>query len=54
MARESRHPALPGIVEQCRAELEEIDARIRPGTILGVGETIAAGHGRSAGCLPRE
>ena len=42
MARESRHPALPGIVEQCRAELEEIDARIRPGTILGVGKTIAA------------
>ena len=42
MARESRHAALPGVVEQCRAELEEIDGRIRPGTILGVGATIAA------------
>ncbi len=42
MARESRQAALPGIAEQCRAELEEIDARIRPGTVLGVGTTIAA------------
>ncbi|MEN6452596.1 MAG: inositol-3-phosphate synthase, partial [Thermoguttaceae bacterium] len=42
MAVESRHPALPAIVEQCRAELDEIDARIRPGAILGSGKTIAA------------
>ncbi|MEN6457496.1 MAG: inositol-3-phosphate synthase [Thermoguttaceae bacterium] len=42
MARESRHPVLPRIVEQCQAELAEIDRRIRPGTILGVGKTIAA------------
>ncbi len=42
MARESRHTALPGLVEPCREELEQIDARIRPGTILGVGQTIAA------------
>jgi myo-inositol-1-phosphate synthase len=34
--------ALPAIVEQCRAEFDEIDRRIRPGTIFGVGETIAA------------
>ena len=29
-------------LRQCRGELDEIDARIRPGTILGVGKTIAA------------
>ena len=34
MARESRHAALPGVVEACRDELEEIDRRIRPGTSL--------------------
>lgn len=42
MARESRHAPLLDIVEQIRGELEEIDRRIRLGTILGVGETIAA------------
>jgi myo-inositol-1-phosphate synthase len=42
MARESRHGPLLDAVEKCRGELEEIDGRIRPGTILGVGETIAA------------
>jgi myo-inositol-1-phosphate synthase len=41
MAGQSRI-ALPAIVEQCRAEFDEIDRRIRPGTIFGVGETIAA------------
>ena len=41
MASQSR-TALAGIVEQCRDELEQIDRRIRPGTILGVGKTIAA------------
>jgi myo-inositol-1-phosphate synthase len=41
MARESRI-ALPAVVEQCRDELDQIDRRIRPGTIFGVGETIAA------------
>ena len=41
MASQSRI-ALAGIVEQCRDELEQIDGRIRPGTILRVGETIAA------------
>ncbi|MBN1396140.1 MAG: inositol-3-phosphate synthase [Pirellulales bacterium] len=29
------------LLEQCRPELEEIDRRIRPGTTIGVGETIA-------------
>ncbi|MCE5268763.1 MAG: inositol-3-phosphate synthase [Planctomycetaceae bacterium] len=42
MARESRHPVLPGVVDQCQSELEEIDRRIRPGTTLGVGNTITA------------
>ncbi len=42
MAQESRDTAMPGLVEQCRDELEAIDRRIRPGTILGVGPTIAA------------
>jgi myo-inositol-1-phosphate synthase len=41
MAGESR-TAMAVLVEQCRAELEQIDARIRPGTILGVGDTITA------------
>jgi myo-inositol-1-phosphate synthase len=41
MAAESRI-ALADTVQQCQADLERIDARIRPGTILGVGETIAA------------
>ena len=41
MADQSR-TAMAGIVEQCRSELDQIDRRIRPGTILGVGETIAA------------
>jgi myo-inositol-1-phosphate synthase len=41
MAGQSR-TALPAVVEQCRAEFDEIDRRIRPGTIFGVGETIAS------------
>ena len=40
MAGESR-TAMSGLVEQCRDEIEQIDARIRPGTIFGVGPTIA-------------
>jgi myo-inositol-1-phosphate synthase len=40
MAGESR-TAMATLVEQCRDELEQIDRRIRPGTILGAGETIA-------------
>lgn len=36
-----RSRALPGgLVEQCRDALEEIDRRIRPGTVLNVGPTI--------------
>jgi myo-inositol-1-phosphate synthase len=42
MARQSRHPALPAMAEQCRPEFERIDTRIRPGTIIGVGATIAS------------
>ena len=30
------------LIEQCRAELEAIDGRIRPGTIFNVGPTIAS------------
>ena len=30
------------LIEQCRAELEAIDDRIRPGTIFNVGPTIAS------------
>jgi myo-inositol-1-phosphate synthase len=41
MAAQSR-TALPAIAEQCRDELTQIDRRIRPGTIFGVGGTIAA------------
>jgi myo-inositol-1-phosphate synthase len=41
MAGESR-TAMAVLVEQCRDELEQIDRRIRPGTIFGVGRTIAA------------
>ena len=41
MAAEGR-TALADTVEHCRGELERINARIRPGTILGVGDTIAA------------
>ena len=33
---------LAEVVEQCRPELEEVDRRIRPGTTIGVGKTIAA------------
>ncbi len=36
------HVAPPAMVEQCRDELEQIDARIRPGTIRNVGPAIAA------------
>ncbi len=32
----------PALVEHCREELEEIDRRIRPGTLQNVGPTIAA------------
>ena len=55
MAGESR-TALAALVEQCRSELEQIDRRIRPGTILGVGETIAAlaDDDVPPGKLPRE
>ena len=35
-------PRSPTLVEQCREELEQIDRRIRPGTIRNVGPTIAA------------
>jgi myo-inositol-1-phosphate synthase len=41
MAGESR-TAMTVLVEQCREELEQIDRRLRPGTIFGVGQTIAA------------
>ncbi len=41
MAGESR-TAMTALVEQCREELEQIDRRLRPGTIFGVGRTIAA------------
>ena len=41
MATENRI-APPALVEQCRDELEQIDGRIRPGTIQNVGPTIAA------------
>jgi myo-inositol-1-phosphate synthase len=50
MAGQSR-TAMPATVEQCRQELEQIDRRIRPGTIFGVGETIAA---LADADLPRE
>jgi myo-inositol-1-phosphate synthase len=42
MAQESRHPALPSIAQQCREDIEQIDARIRPGTVIGAGETITS------------
>jgi myo-inositol-1-phosphate synthase len=41
MATENR-VAPVALVEQCREELEQIDVRIRPGTIQNVGPTIAA------------
>lgn len=41
MAAESRI-GLAEVVQQCRDDLEETDRRIRPGTIVGVGRTIAA------------
>ncbi len=40
MAGESRI-ALASVVEQCRADLEQIDQRIQAGTIVGTNETIA-------------
>lgn len=40
MARESRQPGLFEIAEKCREDIEAIDRRIRPGTILGVGKSI--------------
>jgi myo-inositol-1-phosphate synthase len=33
--------AMSGMIEQCRKAIEEIDRRIRPGTVFGVGATIA-------------
>jgi len=39
LARDN-HAIEPELVAQCRAELDEIDARIRPGTVHGVGRTI--------------
>ncbi|MFZ1935931.1 MAG: inositol-3-phosphate synthase [Thermoguttaceae bacterium] len=50
MAGESR-TAMTVLVEQCREELEQIDRRLRPGTIFGVGQTIAA---LADGDVPRE
>ena len=41
LATESRTTTVE-VIQQCRAELEEIDRRIRPGTIFNVGPTIAA------------
>jgi myo-inositol-1-phosphate synthase len=41
MAEQSR-TALGGVAEKCRDELAEIDRRIRPGTIFGVGEKITS------------
>ncbi len=43
--------AAPTLVEQCRAELDAIDARIRPGTLQNVGPAIAA---LAAPSVPRE
>jgi myo-inositol-1-phosphate synthase len=50
MAGESR-TAMAVLVERCRDELEQIDCRIRPGTIFGVGRTIA---GLADADVPRE
>ena len=41
IAEQTRIP-MTGLIEKCRPELEEIDHRIRPGTTIGVGETIAS------------
>ena len=41
LATESRTTTVE-VIQQCRAELEEIDRRIRPGTLFNVGPTIAA------------
>ncbi len=50
MASESR-TAMTVLVEQCREEFEQIERRIRPGTIFGVGRTIA---GLADADVPRE
>ncbi len=41
LAREFHVPS-PEVVDACRDELEAVDRRIRPGTVLGVGPRIAA------------
>jgi myo-inositol-1-phosphate synthase len=41
LATES-HAIDPELIGRCRSELDKVDRRIRPGTILGVGPTIAA------------
>ena len=41
IADQSRIP-MTGLLDKCRPEFEEIDRRIRPGTVIGVGETIAS------------
>jgi myo-inositol-1-phosphate synthase len=41
LATESRTTTVE-VIEQCRAELEAIDRRIRPGTLFNVGPTIAS------------
>jgi myo-inositol-1-phosphate synthase len=47
MHHESRAIDL-GILEKCKPELDEVDARIRPGTLLNVGSTIASLAGDEA------
>jgi myo-inositol-1-phosphate synthase len=41
MAAEN-HIVAPSLVEQCRDGLEQIDSRVRPGTIRNIGRTISA------------
>ena len=40
LATESR-TATPGLIDRCRAELDRIERRIRPGTVYNVGPTIS-------------
>jgi myo-inositol-1-phosphate synthase len=47
MHNESRAIDL-GVLTSCKADLEEIDERIRPGTLLNVGQTIASLAGEEA------
>ncbi|MGH7137138.1 MAG: inositol-3-phosphate synthase [Pirellulales bacterium] len=55
MHKESRAIDLD-VLEKCRAELTEVDRRIRPGTLLNVGPTIAslAGEGAKVAESPRQ